>query len=75
MIRKLVKHGNSYALVIPRPILELLQIDENTPLEIYTDGQGLILIPRRGPRRQKEFEEALAGLNRKYGKTLKRLTD
>ena len=31
MIKKLTKHGNSVALVIDRPILELLKIDVETP--------------------------------------------
>ena len=42
MIKNLVKHGNSYALVIDKPILELLGITPDTPLEISTtDGKSL----------------------------------
>ncbi len=33
MIKKLTKHGNSLALVIDRPILDLLRIDPDTPLD------------------------------------------
>ena len=33
MNRTLVKHGNSLALVIDKPILEMLQITADTPLE------------------------------------------
>ena len=72
MIKKLSKHGNTLALVIDRPILELLKIDESTPLEISTDGQALILVPVRDKRRRKRFEEALASTNRRYGKALGR---
>jgi antitoxin MazE len=36
MVRKLTKHGNSLALVIDRPILELLRIDPETPLDVST---------------------------------------
>ena len=43
MIKKLTKHGNSSALVIERPIMELLKIDNETPLEITTDGKRLII--------------------------------
>jgi len=39
MVKRLTKHGNSMALVIDRPILELLNIDSETPLEISTDGK------------------------------------
>jgi antitoxin component of MazEF toxin-antitoxin module len=75
MIKKLSKHGNSLALVIDRPILELLGIDERTSLEIRTDGQALVVVPVRSKRRRKQFEEALASTNRRYGKALKRLAE
>ena len=45
MVKRLTKHGNSMALVIDRPILELLNIDSETPLEISTDGKQLIIAP------------------------------
>ena len=39
MVKKLTKHGNSLALVIDRPILNLLKIDSEAPLDISTDGK------------------------------------
>ena len=42
MTKKLSKHGNSLALVIDRSILDLLDIDEQTPLQISTDGRALV---------------------------------
>ncbi len=75
MIKKLSKHGNSLALVIDRPILELLGIDERTSLSISTDGEALVIAPVRDKKRRKRFEEALASTNRRYGKTLKRLAE
>jgi antitoxin component of MazEF toxin-antitoxin module len=36
MVKTLIKHGNSLALIIDKPALELLKIDENTPIEIST---------------------------------------
>jgi len=73
MVKRLTKHGNSLALVIDRPILELLKIDADTPLEISTDGQVLVVSPVRDAEHQKKFEEALEKVNRKYGRALKRL--
>jgi len=66
---------NSLALVIDRPILELLGIDERTSLSISTDGEALVIAPVRDKKRRKRFEEALASTNRRYGKTLKRLAE
>jgi antitoxin component of MazEF toxin-antitoxin module len=45
MIKKLSAVGNSLGLIIERPILELLNITKDTPLEIKTDGEALIIRP------------------------------
>lgn len=51
MIKKLTRHGNSLALVIDKPILEILNIAPDTPLHITTDGRSLTITPsRRGDR-------------------------
>jgi antitoxin MazE len=73
MIKKLTKHGNSLALVIDRGVLDLLEIDAETPLNIKTDGKCLIVTPERDAPRQKKFRAALEEGNRRYGKMLKRL--
>ncbi|MBI5885720.1 MAG: AbrB/MazE/SpoVT family DNA-binding domain-containing protein [Deltaproteobacteria bacterium] len=75
MIKKLTKHGNSMALVIDKGVLELLEIDDKTPLNISTDGKVLMISPVRDKKRRKEFEEALEKANRKYGRALKRLAN
>lgn len=75
MVKKLSKHGNSLALVIDRSILDLLHIDEDTALEISTDGEALVVMPVRDKKRQKRFEQALAASNERYGKALKRLAE
>jgi antitoxin MazE len=75
MIKKLTKHGNSWALVIDRPVLELLKIDPDTPLEIATDGQTLTVSPVRDPKRKAKFKAALDKTNCKYGRVLKKLAE
>jgi antitoxin component of MazEF toxin-antitoxin module len=75
MTKKLSKHGHSLALVIDRSILELLDIDEGTALEISTDGRALVIVPAHNRRRSKRFQDALAACNRQYGKALKRLAE
>ena len=75
MIKRLTKHGNSLALVIDKPVLDLLGIDAGTPLSIVTDGRSLIVSPVRDPKRRKAFEAALKEVNRKFGKMLKRLAE
>jgi antitoxin MazE len=75
MIKKLSKHGNSMALVIDRPVLDLLKIDDETPLEVSTDGKVLIITPIIDEDRRAKFEESLGKINRKYKKLLKRLAE
>ncbi len=48
MIKRLTRVGNSLGLIIDRPILELLDIDQDTELEIRTDGRQLVIRPLRG---------------------------
>ena len=75
MIKRLTKHGNSVALVIDRSVLDLLKIDNETPLEVTTDGSVLVVSPVRDEQRATEFKRALEETNRKYGRALKRLAE
>lgn len=75
MTKKLTKHGNSLALVIDRGVLDLLNIDAETPLNIRTDGKCLIVTPERDEGRRKKFRDALAKVNRQYGPALKKLAE
>ncbi len=75
MFKRLVRHGNSLALVIDRPLLDLLHIDAETFLDIQTDGKRLVVTPVRGDDRRKKFLEALENGNRRYGRALKKLAE
>ncbi len=75
MIKTLTAHGNSAAIIIDKPILELLNITMDTPLKITTDGKSLIISPVRGPEREKLFKQALRKVNAEHGPTLKKLAD
>ena len=73
MIKRLTKHGNSMALVIDKAILDILKIEESTPLELTTDGKSLNISPVNDEKRMKKFENALRKVNKKYGKALKKM--
>lgn len=80
MIKKLTKHGNSLALLIDKPILELLNITEDTRINIKTDGINIIIEPVRAqtaigtisdnPKLQKLYEELVD----KYDDLLRKLS-
>jgi len=75
MIKTLTKHGNSYALVIDKPILDLLKIRPDTPLTISTDGKSLLVSPEGEERTgvSQEFEQSLEKVNRRFATVLQRL--
>ena len=50
MRKKLSAIGNSLGIVIEKPILELLDIDRETELDMRTDGARLIIEPVRAKR-------------------------
>ena len=75
MVKTLTRHGNSLALVIDKAVLELLKIDGDTPLDISTDGQVLVITPVHDPKHRKKFETALKSVNRRYGQALTRLAN
>ena len=73
MMKKLIQHGNSVALVLDKPILELLNITVETPFEITTDGKNLILSPQIGKFTDSDIMISLEKINKKYKTALKRL--
>lgn len=79
MVKKLIKHGNSTAIVLDKPILEILNISSETPLKISTDGVSIIITPINenlltkkisdNETVQKAFEEII----KQYGPVFKKL--
>lgn len=74
MIKHLTQHGNSSALIIEKPILELLGITNKTPLEIVTDGKNLIISPVTKGSHQRKFDKALDNVIKSHHKTFQTLS-
>ena len=75
MVKKLTRHGNSLALVIDRPILDLLKIDPETPLDVSTDGKKLIVTPAKPSARRTKFDAAQEWAHKRYGKAFQKLAN
>ncbi len=45
MVKRLRPMGNSYGIIIDRPIMDLLGIEPNTELELTVQDGGLLLRP------------------------------
>ena len=71
MRKKLSAVGNSYGLVIEKPILELLKIDRETDLEMTTDGIRLIIEPIRSTK--KTLRASAEKVMEKHNSTFKKL--
>jgi len=50
--------GNSLGIIIEKPILELLDIDRETELDMRTDGEALIIRPVRVARQNRIADSA-----------------
>ena len=75
MVKSLIKHGNSLALIIDKPILEMLQITADTPLDLASDGDVLVISPIRDKARQEKLQASLDKINRNFGDDLRRLAE
>lgn len=64
--------GNSLGLIIERPILDLLNIDKETRLEVRTDGEALIIRPIR-ENRHSRIKNAAERLMNAHDETLQKL--
>jgi antitoxin component of MazEF toxin-antitoxin module len=71
--KKLIRHGNSAALVLDKALLDLLKIQMDTPLEVTTDGRNVIISPQSTERAEATLLQALEKINQKHGSVLARL--
>ena len=75
MVKTLTKHGNSLALVIDKPLLEMMRIDESTPLSVTMNGNCLVIAPAADPALNNKCEAAKRDTFKKYDKMMKRLAE
>lgn len=74
MIRKLTRVGNSIAVVLDKPLLEELGLDEDAEVEVSTNGQIIVITPKRSAARDRRFQNAAGKINRKYAGLFERLS-
>jgi len=73
--KKLARTGNSFALVLDRPLLEAAHIDADTPLEVSTDGRVIVLSPVRDSKRAAKLKSILRDAYERYGGVFRKLAD
>jgi antitoxin component of MazEF toxin-antitoxin module len=75
MIKNLVKHGNSWAVVIDRPILDLLKIAPESQVELTTDGKSIRIAPVDADDKKTRIRVARTKVNSKHSKAFKKLAE
>ncbi len=74
LIKHLIKHGNSKAIVIDKAILQAAGLDENTLFQIVVDPNVGITIQSIKPTNEKLFKDSLKKMMSKHDKLFKRLS-
>jgi antitoxin component of MazEF toxin-antitoxin module len=73
MIKTLTRTGNSLALVIDKALLEATGITADSPLEVSTDGDVIVISPVRSKRRTARVRDILEELDAEHAGAFKRL--
>ena len=56
MSKKLTRHGNSYALIIDKPLLQILNISEKTDLTLSIEDGALVIRPVKSSSKKSKQE-------------------
>ena len=75
MHKKLTRSGNSVALVIEKPLLDQLGLEEGAEVEVSTNGDVLVMTPVRAKSRRRRVNHLLDELDEKYAGVFRRLAE
>ena len=78
MEKKLSKHGNSRAMVLDKPILDLVSANDDTVFKISVEGKKIILEAKTKKKMKvsndKKMQRMYEEIVEKYGPALKKLS-
>lgn len=75
MMKKLIKHGNSRAIVVDKALLEAAGLSEDALFQVTINPSGGLVIQSLENNRTELFQEKFEELNQKYKNLMKRLAD
>jgi antitoxin MazE len=75
MVKTLRQIGNSYGIIIEKPIMDLLGIDSQTQLEVSVQDGALLLRPIREADRKGRIRKSAARMAGIHRESLKELAD
>jgi antitoxin component of MazEF toxin-antitoxin module len=75
MLKRLIKHGNSRAIVVDKAILEAAGIEEDAFFQISINPSGGLVIQSVEDTKLDKFREKFKELNKKHKKLMQNLAD
>jgi antitoxin component of MazEF toxin-antitoxin module len=75
MITKLTRIGDDMAVVLEKPLLDRLGLDENSEVDLSIDGKVLVITPQRNLTREERFRKAADKIDKQYAEVFRRLSD
>jgi len=75
MRKKLTRTGNSLALVLDKELLDQVGIGAETPLELSTDGDVIVVSPVRPGRLDERLRKTMARAHERYGGVFRKLAE
>lgn len=73
IVKKLTRLGNSSALVVDRALMQLMDIDADTPLKVTVQGRRMTVEPLSDEERAAKFEQVMKKTGRKNAELFRRL--
>jgi antitoxin component of MazEF toxin-antitoxin module len=74
MVNRIVPHGEGYALLLDRELVEQLHIDGETPVDVTVGDNALIVTPVDEKRRA-ALQESIEEMDRRYADVFRRLAE
>lgn len=74
-MKKLIKHGNSRAIVVDKALLEAAGLSEDALFQVTVNPSGGLVIQSLEDNQTELFQEKFEELNQKYKNLMKRLAD
>lgn len=75
MIKRLIKHGNSRAIVVDKALLEAAGISDNALFQISINPSGGLVIQSVDGNKTDVFQENFEKLNKKHKQLMQNLAD
>jgi antitoxin component of MazEF toxin-antitoxin module len=72
-LKHLTRQGNSLAMIIDRPILEMADMDEKTLFSLTADKDKIVLERVSEKEIEQRFSAASAKVQKRFGRMFKRL--